>query len=95
MLGRVVPDLPCTVLLDLDDWQALYGAIQRTPPPPDTPPSLRQALLWMAQLGGFLASRKAGEPGVTVLWRGFQHLFDLTMMYRIMRSPPSQVKKCG
>lgn len=89
MLGRALPDVPCTVLLALEEWQALYCAIHRTPTPPETPPSLRQALRWIAQLGGFLAHRKAGEPGVTVLWRGWQHLIDLTIMYRIMRSPPS------
>jgi hypothetical protein len=95
MLSRTVPDIPCTVLLELEEWQALYCTIHRTPTPPDTPPSLRQAIHWIAQLGGFLAHRKAGEPGVTVLWKGFQHLLDLTIMYHIMRSPPDEAKKCG
>ena len=45
---------------------------------------LRQAVHWIGRLGGFLARRGDGEPGVTVLWKGFQHLTDLTTMYRIM-----------
>ena len=87
MLSRALPELPCTVLLALEEWQALYCAIHHTPTPPPTPPTLQQAVRWIARLGGFLDRRGDGEPGVTVLWRGFQHLADLTTMYCIMRPP--------
>ena len=87
MLARAVPEAPCTLLLEAEEWQALYCAIHRTPSPPDQPPPIRTAVRWIAQLGGFLGRKGDGEPGVTVLWRGFQHLVDLTTMYRIMRPP--------
>ena len=87
MLARVVPDLPCTVLLDADEWQGLYCRIHRLAVAPLKPPTLRQAVGWIAQLGGFLGRKRDGEPGVTVLWKGFQHLVDVTAMYRIMRPP--------
>src|SRR5262249_51615040 len=95
MLSRAVPEAPCTALLELEEWQALSCAIHRTPTPPPEPPSLRQAVHWIAQLGGFLARRGAGEPGATVLWKGFQHLTDLTTMYCIMRPPPGKRKNVG
>jgi hypothetical protein len=95
MLSRAVPDVPCAALLALEEWQALYCAIHRTPMPPETPPSLRQAVHWIAQLGGFLARRGDGEPGATVLWKGFQHLTDLTTMYCIMRPAAPKRKKYG
>jgi transposase-like protein/transposase Tn5 family protein len=96
MLSRTVPDMPCTALLEPEEWQALYCAIQCTPTPPPTPPTLRQAVHWIARLGGFLDRRADGEPGVTVLWKGFQHLTDLATMYRIMRpTSPLETKKCG
>lgn len=85
MLARAVPDLPCSVLLDLDEWQALYCAIHQCPTPPTEPPSLEQAVRWIAQLGGFVGRRRCDQPGTETLWRGFQHLMDLTKMYRIMR----------
>ena len=53
------------------------------------PPTLRQAVHWIGRLGGFLARRGDGEPGVTVLWKGFQHLTDLTTMDRIMIQRPA------
>ena len=89
MLARAAPDLPCTVLLDADEWQGLYCRIHRVALAPEKPPSLRQAVRWIAQLGGFLGRKRDGEPGVTVLWKGFQHLVDITAMYRIMRPAPS------
>src|SRR5215510_3484375 len=95
MLSRALPELPCTVLLALEEWQALYCAIHHTPTPPTTPPTLQQAVRWIARLGGFLERRGDGEPGVTVLWRGFQHLADLTTMYCIMRPPSPKSRKCG
>lgn len=85
MLARVVPDAPCPVLLDEHEWQARWCTIHRAPGPPASPPPLRQAVRWLGQLGGFLGRKHDGAPGVTVLWRGFQHLVDLTTMYRIMR----------
>jgi len=88
LLARVAPDLPCTALLDPDEWQALYCIIHRSPTPPATPPTLRQAVRWIAQLGGFLARASDGEPGPITLWRGFHHLADHTAMYRLLRPDP-------
>jgi hypothetical protein len=94
LLARAAPDLPCTALLDADEWQALYCIIHRTPTPASTPPSVRQAVRWVAQLGGFLARPSDGEPGPITLWRGFQHLADHTAMYRIMR-PVTSLRDVG
>ena len=88
MLARAVPDMPCDVLLEIDEWQALYCAIHHCPTPPESPPSLGQAVRWIAQLGGFVGRRRQDQPGAETVWRGFQHLTDLTRMYRIMRSVP-------
>jgi hypothetical protein len=87
MLSRTLPALPCSVLLALEEWQALYCAIHNTSTPPATPPTLQEAVQWIAQLGGFLGRAGDGPPGVTVLWRGFQHLADLTHMYCLFHPP--------
>ncbi len=65
MLARAVPDVPCSVLLDPDEWQALYCAIHRVPTPPEEPPTLGQAVNWIAQLGGFVGRRRWGAVGAT------------------------------
>jgi hypothetical protein len=88
MLARAVPEMPCDVLLEIEEWQALYCAIHHCPTPPEEPPTLEQAIRWIAQLGGFVGRRRSDQPGTETLWRGFQHLSDLTRMYCIMRPAP-------
>jgi Transposase DNA-binding/Transposase Tn5 dimerisation domain len=88
MLARAVPEMPCAVLLDIEEWQALYCALHHCPTPPERPPSLGEAVRWIAQLGGFGGRRRRDQPGPETLWRGLQHLTDLTKMYRILRSAP-------
>jgi hypothetical protein len=85
MLARAVPEAPCSVLLEPDAWQALYGAIQRVPTPPAEPPTLGQAVTWIAQRGGCVGRRRSDHPGAEVMGRGFQYRGDLTTMYCIMR----------
>jgi hypothetical protein len=88
MAGRAAPDLPCTVLLEAEEWQALWCTIHRCPTPPAEPPTVQEAVRWLARLGGHQGRAGDGQPGVTVLWKGFQHLADLTTMYRIMHPAP-------
>jgi hypothetical protein len=94
MLSRSVPELSCLALLNEPEWQALYCAIHNTTILPPAPPSLNQAVRWIAQLGGFQNRKRDGHPGATVIWKGFQHLSDLTYMYLVFR-PQSLFKDVG
>ncbi len=85
LLSRLLPDIACTAFLQQEEWQALYCRIHRTPIPPAKPPPLRQAVRWIASLGGFLGRKADGEPGTQTLWQGFQELIAMTEMYRIMK----------
>lgn len=85
MLARLVPHMPCTAILNEEEWQTLYCRIHHTPTPPATAPPLRQAIRWIAQLGGFIGRAGDGEPGTQTLWQGFQELIPMTEMYRIMK----------
>lgn len=85
------PDVSCLVALEWDEWQALYATIHQTQEIPGTPPTLSEAVRWIARLGGFLGRTSDGEPGVKVLWRGWRKLQTLTAMWRLLRSPPKDV----
>jgi Transposase Tn5 dimerisation domain len=65
--ARVPPDAPCTVALQPSEWQALYLFIHKHHRLPKESPTLRQAVRWIAQLGGFLGRKGDGEPFVKVL----------------------------
>lgn len=71
--ARADGDAPCTVVFSDIEWQVLYRDATHKEPP-ERPPPLRDAVLWLAKLGGFLGRRGDGEPGVKVLWRGFTAL---------------------
>jgi hypothetical protein len=74
-LGRDVPELPCDVIFDRDEWQAAWIVSQKKPLPPN-PPTLGEMILIVARLGGFLARKNDGNPGAEALWRGLQRLRD-------------------
>ena len=80
-LGRATPELPCTVAFEPEQWKALI-VFQTRRPPPEQPPSLRQMIILIAQLGGFLARKSDGLPGAQTLWRGLQRLDDITAAFR-------------
>ncbi|MFL9910746.1 IS4 family transposase [Paraburkholderia sp. RL17-337-BIB-A] len=88
LLARLDGDLPCEAVLQPVEWQALYCRMHRTTRPPDTVPSLHQAIRWIAALGGYLNRRHDPPPGATVIWRGFLVLHEITEMFRIFASGP-------
>jgi hypothetical protein len=86
--ARQTPDAPCTVALQTHEWQALYLFTHKQRRLPKQPPSLRQAVRWIAQLGGFLGRTGDGDPGVKVLWRGWTRLQDITTTFTLLHPLP-------
>lgn len=72
-LARVYPHAPCTKVFDVKQWQTIY-LLQTRKRPPQKPPPLRTMTRMLAQLGGFLARRGDGEPGVETIWRGYMEM---------------------
>ena len=62
-------------------WPAWFYYIYQTPTPPKKPPTLPQAVRWIAQLGDCLGRKHDGNPGVTVMWRSFQRLSDIVTLF--------------
>jgi hypothetical protein len=83
-INRCQPDLPCTAVLTTVEWEALYMRIHKSTRLPDTAPTVRQAIRWIAQLGGFLGRKSDGEPGVTTLWRGWLRLQDIAATWYLV-----------
>lgn len=83
--ARQHPDAPCTSALTDLEWKALVLAMyqrkvlkgQRAP---QKPPTLSTAVIYIARLGGFLARRGDGDPGVKTIWRGWRNLQDRAAM---------------
>lgn len=91
MLGRQMPDLPCDVVFEEYEWKALYCFVYETTQPPEKPPRLADAVMWVAQLGGFLARKSDGYPGPMVVWRGLHELTAISRAWFAFgpgRAPP-------
>lgn len=80
--GRATPDGLASDWLRADEWRALTCYMEERAQPPRRPPTLRQAVRWLAQLGGFLGRRHDGDPGPTVVWRGLQQLRAITAAWQ-------------
>lgn len=88
--ARQHPERSSEALLQAHEWQALCCTMHKTSVPPEHAPSLRQAVRWIAQLGGFLARKGDGEPGVQTLWRGLRRLHDIAATWQLLYPP-----RCG
>ncbi len=86
---RENPHLPCDTILETHEWQSLYCHFHGLTLA-EEPPSIKQAVIWIAQLGGFLARRHDGFPGVKTLWRGLQRLHDIASTWKLLHSPQNQ-----
>ena len=81
-LGRTQPDVSCELNFTEDEWKLLYRVANKTKQLPGKPPTIQEAVVMIAKLGGFLARKSDGFPGVTVIWRG------LTKFYTILDAVP-------
>ena len=91
LMSRINPNLPCTALLAEEKWKVLYAKTYPTRSYPIIPPSMKEAIRWIAQLGGFLARKGDGDPGPITLWRGWKRLTDLSEGWTLSRTCSS----CG
>ena len=83
-LGRILPELPASAVFEQTEWQAARLLAEK--PPPRKTPTLREVIRRIAMLGGFLARKGDGEPGVKTLWQGFARLSSFVRGVEQMRA---------
>lgn len=86
-IHRHQPDAPCTSVLADHEWRALFAHTHHSAQPPQQIPTVADAVLAIAKLGGFLARRHDGQPGATVIWRGWQRLQDIADTWLLFNPP--------
>ena len=72
----------CDVVLDKLEWSLLYRKFNKTRTVPSQVPTLKQAMIWIARLGGYIARPSDPPPGVISLWRGWERLTQMVDDYR-------------
>lgn len=82
-LGRTCPDLDAGLLFERDEWRVAFILNKRKPP--KSSPRLNEVVRLVAMLGGFLARKGDGEPGVKTIWQGLQRVVDFAAGLRYAR----------
>ena len=75
MLGREYPNLDCDCVFDTLEWQTAY-IIANKKKPPSKVPKLNEIIKIIARLGGFLGRASDGDPGPSVMWKGFHSMYE-------------------
>lgn len=83
LIARTEPDRPCTDLLSHMEWTVLYRKAHANKTPPKQPPKMRDVVISIAKLGGYLARKSDGPPGTLAMWRGWKRLADLVDGWRL------------
>jgi hypothetical protein len=81
-LGRTCPDLDAELFFDPDEIQVAYLLRDKVPP---AKPRLNEVLRQIARVGGFLARKGDGEPGVKPIWLGLKNVHVALKTIRALR----------
>ena len=88
--AQACPGQCCEVVLSKTEWQALCCHSNKSSIPPVHPPSLSEAAVMIAKLGGFMARKNDGFPGVKAIWGGIRILHGIHETFLIFYK-----EKCG
>ena len=78
LIGRTNPSLSCTDFLSASEWKTLNVKYSKNYHSSTTPPTIGEAVVLIARLGGYLDRKSDSPPGTITLWRGWKRLVDLT-----------------
>jgi hypothetical protein len=81
-LGREFPEINCEAAFEPAEWKSVYRVVRQAWPP-STPPTLREMVRMVAQLGGYINRPRADEPGPQTVWLGMQRVHDVAKCWRI------------
>lgn len=87
-LSREQPDQPCTRIFSHDEMQVLAANFQPEALRTGRVLTLREAVRYTAQLGGFIGRKSDGEPGSKTLWRGLERLAGMALGWQLARAGP-------
>jgi hypothetical protein len=89
-LARTVPDQPADRELTRHELRALVllkrKHKKRNETIPDTVPNIAEAVLWIAQLGGYTGKSSGGPPGSITIRRGLEYLRPAARMLEVLEA---------
>ena len=80
---RTGPDLEASLFFNPDEIRGAYLLAKKKPP--NKPPGVNEVLRLVATLGGFLARKGDGQPGVKTIWQGLRRVMDAATTLQSLR----------
>lgn len=91
-LARNEPQAPASQELSIYEINALllwkHEHLRRDEPKPRKMPTIEQATLWIALMGGYIQQKSNGPPGSITIGRGLQRLIQRAQVLRSLRATP-------
>lgn len=77
LVSRVAPNVSCLVFLENIEWKILFRKLNPSKEIPKKIPTIKDVVIWIARLGGFLARKSDRDPGITHIWRGLKEFENI------------------
>ena len=84
-IAREDSEASCEKFFPPEEWQPTYLVYSEGQAPPAEPPSTREFLLIVAELGGWQRSKHRGDPGSITLWRGIRKMTAYAEAFRVFQ----------
>lgn len=79
--ARSDPDSSCEKYFAPGEWMAIKIFLTRRPVDPTKPPTMREFMISIAQLGGYINKKSQGDPGSKTIWRGMSRFETIVEAY--------------
>ncbi|HYX32309.1 MAG TPA: IS4 family transposase [Oligoflexus sp.] len=83
-ISRASPAMSCTAAFTESEWKVLAISTKRMEKIPTDPPSIYEAVIMLARLGGYQSRKTDPPPGPIVIWRGLKALKERVQVYEIL-----------
>ena len=90
-LARIKPDLTCELFFYEDEWKLLYCLATKSNDIPQTPYTLKEAVKYLACVGGPKMAKSDGDPGLKAIWKGLERFYLLYENRKIIYNFVGQV----
>ncbi len=93
--ARIDPDQPASSVLLPDEEEVLLRHADVQDRRPVGTLRLRDAIVLIAKLGGYLGRKNDGPPGWITLWRGYRRLYALVEGYKLAQPSTSPKRRAS
>lgn len=80
-VGLRHPRQSCKLFFSESEWKSVYCRLYKDKSLPNEPPNLRDMIVMVARLGGFIARKRDGYPGIKTMWEGLQRMHDFAQAW--------------